>query len=50
VFCSGTMGELASVVSIDGRTIGAGKVGPLTRQLSELYRAETETSGYAILG
>lgn len=36
-FCTGTMGELAAVTRIDGRTIGDGQVGPLTRRLSELY-------------
>jgi branched-chain amino acid aminotransferase len=46
VFCTGTMGELAGVVEIDGRKIGDGAVGPLTRRLSGLYaelvRAESE--------
>ena len=37
-FCTGTMGELASVARIDGRQIGDGAVGPLTKRLSELYR------------
>jgi branched-chain amino acid aminotransferase len=47
-FCSGTMGELAAVVALDGRTVGDGAVGPLTRRLSELYAAETATQGYPI--
>jgi len=49
VFCSGTMGELAGVTSIDGRTIGAGEIGPITRRLADLYAEETATSGYPIL-
>jgi branched-chain amino acid aminotransferase len=49
VFCTGTMGELAGVTRIDGRTIGSGEVGPLTRRLSELYRELTRTQGYPIL-
>lgn len=49
VFCSGTMGELAGVTSIDGRTIGEGSVGPLTRRLSKLYAEETARSGYEVL-
>lgn len=49
VFCSGTMGELAGVTSIDGRTIGAGEIGPMTRRLADLYAEETATSGYPIL-
>ncbi|MEM6671211.1 MAG: aminotransferase class IV [Planctomycetota bacterium] len=46
VFCTGTMGELAGVTRIDGRTIGDGEIGALTRRLSELYgelvRTESE--------
>lgn len=49
VFCTGTMGELAPVTSIDGRTIAAGRPGPLTLRLSELYRELTQRSGYPIL-
>src|SRR5690606_6273763 len=29
MFCTGTMGELAPVVSLDGRTIGRGECGPV---------------------
>jgi len=36
-FCTGTMGELAAVTRVDGRTIGTGEVGPMTTRLSELY-------------
>ena len=49
MFCTGTMGELAGVVSLDGRTIGDGEVGEMTRRLSELYMEETAKSGYPIL-
>src|SRR5512140_1186471 len=38
VFCTGTMGELAWVMSVDGRTIGSGQIGAMTRRLSELFR------------
>src|SRR5947208_7676241 len=34
-FCTGTMGELAPVVRVDGRTIGGGVAGPVTRRLRE---------------
>ncbi len=44
-FCTGTMGEMASVTEIDGRTIGDGSPGPLTKQLSDLYRALTRSTG-----
>jgi branched-chain amino acid aminotransferase len=49
MFCSGTMGELASVVRVDGRTIGAGKVGPVTRTLTDLFTRETSLNGYPVL-
>src|SRR6185436_6618546 len=29
VFCSGTMGELAPVIEVDGRSIGSDKPGPM---------------------
>src|SRR5205085_857547 len=41
MFCTGTMGELAGVVKIDNRDIGDGKVGPMTKRLSELYAKRT---------
>lgn len=44
-FCTGTMGELASVTGIDGRTIGDGRPGPVTGELSELYQALTSSAG-----
>ncbi len=44
-FCTGTMGELASVTEIDGRTIGDGRPGSMTERLSELYRALTGSTG-----
>lgn len=49
VFCSGTMGELAGVTSIDGRAISDGGIGVLTRRLSELYAEETSGVGYPVL-
>ncbi|GGK81272.1 aminotransferase class IV [Mangrovihabitans endophyticus] len=45
VFCTGTMGEIAGVTTIDGRTIGAGRPGPLTLRLAELYREHARTHG-----
>jgi branched-chain amino acid aminotransferase len=49
MFCTGTMGELAAVTKVDGRTIGRGEVGPTTKRLSELFRQLTESEGYAIV-
>lgn len=45
MFCTGTMGELAAVVKLDGRLIGDGQIGPMTRRLSELFAARTATEG-----
>lgn len=49
VFCSGTMGELAAVGEIDGRTIGTGAAGPLTARLSDLYAEEVKRSGTIVV-
>jgi branched-chain amino acid aminotransferase len=48
-FCSGTMGELTPVIRLDGRPIGAGKPGPITRRLAELFRQLTATDGTAVM-
>jgi len=48
VFCTGTMGELAGVTRIDGRTIGDGQIGPLTQRLSGLYSELTRLESEAI--
>ena len=49
VFCTGTMGELAPVTEVDGRTIGNGECGPMTERLSELYGELTKSGGYQVL-
>lgn len=49
MFCTGTMGELAAVVAVDGRTIGSGQVGPMTQRLSQLYSALTANSGEQVV-
>jgi len=38
-FTSGTMGELTPVLEADGRTIGDGLAGPITKQLQGLHRS-----------
>ena len=48
-FCSGTMGELASVIEIDGRAIGDGVPGPTTARLSALYGELTAASGTVVV-
>src|SRR5437667_12554178 len=49
MFCTGTMGELAGIVKIDNRDIGDGKVGPITKRLSELYAQRTASEGVQIV-
>ena len=49
VFCTGTMGELAAVTNIDGRTIGSGAIGPMTERLSKLYVELTQKESEAVL-
>ena len=48
MFVTGTMGGLAPVVSVDGRLIGDGAVGPVTKQLTELYANLTATTGTTV--
>lgn len=38
VFTSGTMGELTPILQADGRTIGSGQRGAMTRRLQKLHR------------
>jgi branched-chain amino acid aminotransferase len=50
VFCTGTMGELAGVIRVDGRPIGNGAVGPVTLRLGDRYRELTSTCGERVSG
>jgi branched-chain amino acid aminotransferase len=49
IFCTGTMGELAAIIKIDNRAIGDGKVGPVTKRLSDLYAQRTATEGVQVV-
>ncbi len=49
MFCTGTMGELAAVTKVDGRVIGDGQPGPMTAQLSALFRELTEREGTVVV-
>jgi len=49
IFCTGTMGELVGVVKIDNRDVGDGKIGCLTKRLSELYAMRTATEGVPVV-
>ncbi|KAF7805142.1 branched-chain-amino-acid aminotransferase-like protein 2 [Senna tora] len=48
IWTTGTMGELSPVVKVDGRTIGNGEVGPVTKKLQAAYKKMTEQSGVPI--
>ena len=44
-FLTGTAAEIVPVVNIDGRRIGAGKPGPVTKRLQQAFRQLTKTAG-----
>jgi branched-chain amino acid aminotransferase group I len=44
-FTTGTMGELAPVLEIDGRTTGDGRIGPVTKRLQALFAERTADEG-----
>ena len=48
VFCTGTMGELAPVNEIDGRPIGTGSGGAVSRRLGELFAELTRQEGVVV--
>ncbi len=48
VFTTGTMGELTPVLMADGRTIGDGKAGELTKRLQTLHREYAYEHGEAL--
>ena len=50
MFCTGTMGELAGVTKVDGRVIGNGEIGPMTRRLSDLFAERTAKEGTDVCG
>jgi branched-chain amino acid aminotransferase len=48
VFVTGTMGGLAPVIAVDGRAIGDGTAGPVTKQLTGLYADLAASSGTTV--
>jgi branched-chain amino acid aminotransferase len=48
LICSGTAAEVAPITWCDGRVIGNGKPGPITRQLIAAFHTVTEREGYPI--
>ena len=49
MFCTSTMGELAAVTKVDNRVIGDGRVGPITKRLSDLYAQRTAREGILVV-
>ena len=49
MFCTGTMGELAAVTRVDGRTIGEGGPGPVTVRVAEAFRELTRSEGTLVI-
>lgn len=45
MFCTGTMGEIAPVVEVDGRRIGDGRCGPVTLRLRNSSRNSRTAKG-----
>ena len=45
VFLTGTAAEIVPVVKIDGRRIGSGRPGAVTKQLQAAFRQVTKTDG-----
>jgi len=48
MICTGTAAEVAPITWVDGRTIGSGKTGPITRQLMASFKSITQNEGYPI--
>jgi branched-chain amino acid aminotransferase len=48
VFVTGTAAEVAPVTKVDGRTIGSGEPGPITKDLMAAFRELTQTTGTSI--
>ncbi len=48
VFVTGTAAEIAPMTKIDGRIIGDGKPGPVTKKLMAAYKKLTQTTGTPI--
>lgn len=44
-FACGSYTDIVSIVEVDGRAIGSGRAGPVTRKVMELYGKATRTDG-----
>ena len=47
-FCTGTMGELAPIIRVDGRPIGSTSIGPMTQRLMQLFGELTKKEGEVV--
>ncbi|MFB6310244.1 MAG: branched-chain-amino-acid transaminase [Salinirussus sp.] len=45
-FLTSTMTEIAPITSVDGKTVGDGTPGPITRAVTEVYREYASSHGY----
>ncbi|HBD97860.1 MAG: D-amino acid aminotransferase [Gemmatimonadetes bacterium] len=50
LFFTGTTGEVRPCVGVDGTPVGDGRVGTITKRLSQLFRAEVEAAKEAAAG
>ena len=48
IFVTGTAAEAAPLVKVDGRKIGNGKPGPITKKMIEAFEVITQTTGTPI--
>ncbi|SHL07036.1 branched-chain-amino-acid transaminase [Alicyclobacillus tolerans] len=48
IFLTGTAAEMVPVIKVDGRVIGSGLPGEVTRQLHRVFQERTKTDGYAV--
>ena len=48
IFVTGTAAEVAPITWIDGRTVGTGRPGPVTRQCMEQFRIVVQNEGTPI--
>jgi branched-chain amino acid aminotransferase len=48
VFVCGTGAEIVPVLTVDGRSIGSGEIGPITRRIADAYFAHVRESGTPI--
>jgi len=48
IFVTGTAAEAAPLVKVDGRAIGTGKPGPITKKMIKAFEVITQTTGIPI--